>query len=810
MPVHARRVAIVVGLMVGIYLAVVVAIRGVPDWIVALFGGPDGGVARYGGLVLRYRPPEGYDATKLRDSIERRGAAVRRDGSVLVVEVPGVAEPEANRMAALMTQGGLEFREVIEDMSLEKVPQDRRGGDDYVAPGVRLELDMWRPDLDSDGPGPERRGQSHIVPYLSADRRDQLERAFEQLRAGGWVQPPRSVIAFEHLEWDSPNRHDEWRSYLLGEVLLDGDAVANAERSSDPSTGRPIVLLDFTRPGGERFGEVTARIVGRKLATLLGGRVQSAPVIHGPIRGGRASIAMSGGDAVHQEREADALVAVLTAVALPPGGVVEGQRWIAPASIATLLGLATLVVGLAGGALLGLIVWLVVRVTRPVWQPSPRRLAGKFPARRVAVTLLAPVSLLVLGNLGVPGVNSVQLDRIMSSTGGHHESLSIVAFGVRPILSAFILVELFTLTTARRRRARYQPAARIALGRHVAILGAVIAVIQGYFFLGFLEDLHRGSIDFFSPGLLVHLAVIGSLTVGTMLLAIVAGMIRQHGLGNGYAALIISGWAITVVPGIVETPTAGHALGLLTLVMIGIVTVALLRMRVGGDREPPLRVPASGSAPLATVRGVLAQLSLLTQFVVVAGSSGAFVRWLDSLQHQPWLFAGTVVVLVPVWSFAFSRPGVVAPLAAQAALAPPSQATWRRATLLSLFFLLAIGLAALVSAATLPDAQAVCEATTAMLLAALVLDLLDDVRARRADLIAVWPLQHPQHAELVRRVLTDAGIDCHLQSSHVRTLLGFFGPYVPIDVLVPAAAAEEAHNKLGGLFQAMPLGQVFG
>jgi hypothetical protein len=292
-----------------------------------------------------------------------------------------------------------------------------------------------------------------------------------------------------------------------------------------------------------------------------------------------------------------------------------------------------------------------------------------------------------------------------------------------------------------------------------------------------------------------------------MLLVIVAGMIRQHGLGNGYAALIISSWAITVVPGILEAPTAGHALGLVTLALIGAATVAMLRMRVGDDRELPLRVPASGSVPLATAGGVVALLGFFAQLGLVGGG---WVGWMMGVGHRAALLVGAIVVLVPLWSFAFSRPGVVARLVAQTALAPPSQASWRRATLLSFVFLLAIGLVALVSAATLPDAEAVCEATTAMLLAALMLDLLDDVRARRADLVVVWPLQHAQHAELVRRVLADAGIDCHLQSSHIRTLLGFFGPYVPIDVLVPAEAAEEARNKIGGLFQGTPLGQVFG
>ena len=63
---------------------------GVPDRVVGWFGGPNGGVARYGGLVQRYRPPDGYDAAKFRQSTARRGATVRYNGALLVVEAPGV------------------------------------------------------------------------------------------------------------------------------------------------------------------------------------------------------------------------------------------------------------------------------------------------------------------------------------------------------------------------------------------------------------------------------------------------------------------------------------------------------------------------------------------------------------------------------------------------------------------------------------------------------------------------------------------------------------------------------------------------
>jgi len=324
-------------------------------------------------------------------------------------------------------------------------------------------------------------------------------------------------------------------------------------------------------------------------------------------------------------------------------------------------------------------------------------------------------------------------------------------------------------------------------------------------------------------GIMPFVAAMASLTTGTLLLVIVAGMIRQHGLGNGYGALIVSGWAITAAKQCLDGAAAGYVLGLVTLVAIGCATLAMLRMRIGGDDETPLRVPSSGLVPFTTAVSVsglvsLARfgLALMSGYLVVSVSGlWSIPRWglIDitrvlagpraGVLRGGWYLVGSLVVLVPIWSFAFSRPAITAPLAARGQLAPPSQTSWRRATLLSLVILLLIAVGSLVSAVTSSEALVLGDATLAMIAAAVVLDVLDDLKARRADLIAVWPLQHAQHAEFVRRVLTGVGIECHLQSSHLRTLLGIFGPYVPIDVLVPAMAAEDARARIEPLFQDM-------
>jgi hypothetical protein len=360
---------------------------------------------------------------------------------------------------------------------------------------------------------------------------------------------------------------------------------------------------------------------------------------------------------------------------------------------------------------------------------------------------------------------------------------------------------------------RLHPEARVAIGRWAAIIGVGLAVIQSHLFVGDLAELSRsvGAGEVLAPGLSIYLAAMASLTAGTLLLVIVAGMVRQHGLGNGYGALIASGWAIHAVREFLDGAgrgsgrwvvgaVGGYDLGLVTLAAIGCATVAMLRMRVGEAGEVPLRVPSSGHVPLVVA-------------VTVAGfwglARGQPILWtsipcmMANAVDAGWYLVASLVVLVPIGSFAGSRPAIVARLTGRGPPAPPSQASWRRATLLTLAILVLVTAASLASALARATALPLGDAVFAMIAAAVGLDILDDLQARRGDLMAVWTLHQPLHAELVRCALADAGIACHLQASHLRTLLAFFGPFAPIDVLVPAAAAAAARVRIEPLFHGM-------
>jgi preprotein translocase subunit SecD len=124
-----------------------------------------------------------------------------------------------------------------------------------------------------------------------------------------------------------------WRTYYLEHaVRLTGSSISNASPNVDPNTNAPVVLMDFNRFGSRVFGDLTAQIVGRKLATILDDRIRNAPQINTAIRTGRAMITLGGGggDVLRQERERDDLVGVLKTGSLPAPLVEQSQQKLGP------------------------------------------------------------------------------------------------------------------------------------------------------------------------------------------------------------------------------------------------------------------------------------------------------------------------------------------------------------------------------------------------------------------------------------------------------------------------------------------------
>lgn len=139
----------------------------------------------------------------------------------------------------------------------------------------------------------------------------------------------------------------EARDFGVDEYLVRRRAVVSGENLVDAfptvQDGQPVVSFRFDAVGGKRFGDATARNVGRLLAIALDGKVISAPRIQGAIPGGTGIIT---GNFTFQS--ASDLALLLRAGALPaPMQILEertvgpglGQDSIDAGKIAAILGL---------------------------------------------------------------------------------------------------------------------------------------------------------------------------------------------------------------------------------------------------------------------------------------------------------------------------------------------------------------------------------------------------------------------------------------------------------------------------------------
>jgi hypothetical protein len=110
-----------------------------------------------------------------------------------------------------------------------------------------------------------------------------------------------------------------WREVGLRTMVLTGDAIAtaadvtDAQVSVDPESLSPYsVVIAFGAAASERFRVATRDWIGRRIALVIDGRVDSAPVVLSEIAGGHATITMGPGDPDRQLADARRLAAGLS------------------------------------------------------------------------------------------------------------------------------------------------------------------------------------------------------------------------------------------------------------------------------------------------------------------------------------------------------------------------------------------------------------------------------------------------------------------------------------------------------------------
>lgn len=150
---------------------------------------------------------------------------------------------------------------------------------------------------------------------------------FQLVATEGSIENPGkdNVVLYEEIRDPLTKEVISTRPYLLErEVLLKGDRIRDS-RVSFSQTGQASVSLSLDDKGRRIFSEITRDNVGRMLAIVLDGKVQSAPRINEQISGGEAVITGS-----FSPEEAAELALVLRSGALPAPIKINEERTIGP------------------------------------------------------------------------------------------------------------------------------------------------------------------------------------------------------------------------------------------------------------------------------------------------------------------------------------------------------------------------------------------------------------------------------------------------------------------------------------------------
>ena len=250
----------------------------------------------------------------------------RKANNQIQIQLPGFKDPEkAKELLGRTAQ--LEFKIADDDSPALDVLRGQ-------LPACPEDQGLLRPPLPETGcwtvegvelPGGGRREST----ILAASRRDQLEAAIEKY-AKPLLSPEQEIGIGEGAVGSGPVRERYYRTYLLkSKTELTGDYISDARAATDTSqTGmnRPIVVFTMSPEGARLMEKLTSANLGRRMATVLDAKVETAPYIQGKIASnGQITLGSTKG---FQEMfdEASNIALVLKAGALPAPVTIFEER----------------------------------------------------------------------------------------------------------------------------------------------------------------------------------------------------------------------------------------------------------------------------------------------------------------------------------------------------------------------------------------------------------------------------------------------------------------------------------------------------
>lgn len=189
-----------------------------------------------------------------------------------------------------------------------------------------------------------------------------------------------------------------------------------------------------------------------------------------------------------------------------------------------------------------------------------------------------------LAHIPVAGVNIAALKNLFSQnqflglldifSGGTLANFSIMALGLNPYINASIIIQLLTMVFPKLEElSKEGQSGRKKISQYTRILTVPLAVLQAIGMYALLRS--QGIITVLSPVSLI--ALILTMTAGTMLLVWLGELITERGIGNGISLLIFGGIVgqLPIILGqTISTATPETTLNMLSFVGMGLAVIA--------------------------------------------------------------------------------------------------------------------------------------------------------------------------------------------------------------------------------------------
>lgn len=309
--------------------------------------------------------------------------------------------------------------------------------------------------------------------------------------------------------------------------------------------------------------------------------------------------------------------------------------------------------------------------------------------RAIAVVLGILVVFRLAAHIPIPGVNVFELQRFFASnqilgllnlfSGGTMENFSIVAMGVAPYITASIIFQLLGMVIpAIEELQKEGEFGRRKISQYTRLLTVPLAFLQGFGLISIIRQSNAQILP--ALGTWDMIALLATVTAGTMFLVWLGELISEQHVGNGISLLIFAG-IISSLPQAIQQAVlsfdaaqALQAIGFLVLAVctvIGVVTlteaqrnvpvsyarrVRGMRMVGGLDTHLPLRVNMAGVIPIIFAISIILFPPLVAQFFVraktawIANTADSIIQ----LFQNQMLYGVLYFVLVVIFTYFYT------------------------------------------------------------------------------------------------------------------------------------------------------------